>query len=84
MMDFVQEYLGGARSRLDFDLDFSHYLTQNYNKLEREVGELADCFQFYLVEEGIDQSYGLSDAQHKRLIKKQFAEFMSAMHDGIL
>ena len=26
MVAFVQEYLGGERSRMDFDLDFNHYL----------------------------------------------------------
>jgi hypothetical protein len=53
MMDFVQEYLDGVRNRVDFDLDFNHYLIENYAKMEREGGELADCFQFYLAEEGL-------------------------------
>lgn len=83
MMEFVREYLDGARSRLDFDLDFNHCLSQNYPKMERENIELAECFSFYLAEEGIDKVGGLSDAQHKKLIKKQFGEFLSAMSDGL-
>jgi len=82
-MEYVQEYLSGERSRLDFDLDFNHYLIQNYPKMERENAELAGCFNYYLAEQGIDKAGGLSDVQHKRLIRKQFAEFESAMRDGI-
>ena len=83
MMEFVQEYLDGERSRLDFDLDFIHYLIENYRKMERENMELAECFNFYLAEEGFDRANGLSDAAHKKLIKKQYDEFLSAMHDGM-
>jgi len=82
-MEFVQEYLDGERSRLDFDLDFIHYLIENYRKMERENMELAECFNFYLAEEGFDRAKGLSDAAHKKLIKKQYDEFLSAMHDGM-
>ena len=83
MMKFVQEYLDGERNRMDFDLDFNHYLITYYPKMERENRDLAECFNFYLAEEGFDRAGGLSDAQHKKLIKKQFSEFEAAMHDGI-
>ena len=84
MMEFVQEYLDGKMSRLDFDLDFNRYLIKHYPKMERESGELADCFAFYLSEEGVDQTEHLTDTAHKKLIKKQYGEFKSAMSDGIL
>jgi len=84
MMAFVQEYLDGGMDRLSFDLDFNHYLSKHFPKMERECGELADCFAFYLSEEGLDQSKGLTDSAHKKLIKKQFGEFKAAMKDGIL
>ena len=84
MMSFVQEYLDGTMDRLGFDLDFNHYLIEHFPKMEREAGELADCFSFYLGEEGYDRSKGLSDAQHKNLIRKQYKEFLAAMEDGIL
>ncbi|MPM67576.1 hypothetical protein SDC9_114499 [bioreactor metagenome] len=83
MMNFVQEYLDGQRSRLDFDLDFSHYLIKFYGKMERADAELAECFNFYLAEEGFDQAQDLSDSQHKKLIRKQFNEFKAAMEDGL-
>jgi len=84
MMEFVQRYLDGGLSRLDFDLDFRDHLNKHYRKMEREAGELADCFAFYLAEEGCDVAQGLSDADHKKLIRKRFKEFKAAMEDGIL
>jgi len=84
MMAFVQKYLDGEMDRLSFDLDFSHCLIKHYPKMERECGELAECFDFYLAEEGYDQVQHLSDAAHKKRIRKQFTEFKAAMHDGIL
>ncbi|MCL2121703.1 MAG: hypothetical protein FWH28_05570 [Clostridiales bacterium] len=84
MMEFVQRYLDGTLSRIEFDLDFNDHLKKHYRKMERETGELADCFAFYLAEEGCDVAHGLSDADHKKLIRKQFQEFNAAMSDDIL
>lgn len=70
MMTYVQEYLEGKRSRLDFDLDFSHYLIKHYPKMERENPDLAECFNFYLAEEGFDQAEGLSDDRHRETDSK--------------
>jgi len=83
MIAFVKEYLDGGSSRMDFDLDFNHYLIKHFPKMDRQNAALADCFNFYLAEEGFDKADGLSDAQHKKLIRKRFAEFEAAMHDGI-
>jgi hypothetical protein len=83
MLEFVQGYLNGELSRMDFDLDFNHYLIMYYPEMEHENCDLAECFNFYLAEEGFDRTGGLSDAQHKKLIKKQFSEFVAAMRDGI-
>ena len=84
IIDFVQRYVNGEMNRLSFDLDFHSYMTRNYSKMERKYGLLADCFSFYLLEEGYDQSDFLTNAEHKKLIRKQFKEFKAAMHDGIL
>ena len=37
MMTFVQSYLDGERSRMDFDLDFSHYLIKHYKKMVEQA-----------------------------------------------
>ena len=83
MMNFVQEYLDGTMDRIGWDLDFNHYLMQQYPKMQREDRGLADCFYYYLSEEGYDQGDDLSDSEHKKLIRKQWREFKSAMKDGI-
>lgn len=84
MMNYVQEYLDGKMDRLDWDLDFNNYLTKYYPKMKRESRDLADCFSFYLAEEGSDQGVGLSDGEHKKLIRKQWKGFKAAMRDGSL
>lgn len=81
MMTYVQEYLEGKRSRLDFDLDFSHYLINHYPKMERENSDLAECFNYYLAEEGFDQAEGLSNDRHRKLIQKQFNKFKAVLRD---
>lgn len=83
MMEFVQEYLDGQNDRLGFDLDFIHYLIQQYPSMERKNAELAECFNFYLAEQGFDQAKGLTDADHKQLIQRQFDEFKALMRDGL-
>ena len=73
MIAFVQDYLGGKTDRLSWDLDFSHYLMQQYPKMERENSEMAECFYFYLAEQGSDEGVGLNDSEHKKLIREQFS-----------
>jgi len=82
MINFVQEYLNGTASRLDFELDFNYYLIKNYPKMERENSELAECFNFYIGEQGHDIAEKLSNSEHKNLIRKQFNEFKSALRDN--
>jgi hypothetical protein len=50
--------------------------------MERENLDLAECFNFYLAEDGFDQGVGLSDYEHKKQIQRQFDEFNAAMRDG--
>ena len=84
MMELVQKYLDGGLDRPGFDLDFGRYLDKHYAKMERESGELADCFLFYLSEEGVDQTDGMPDGEHKKLIRRQFDEFKEALSSDIL
>jgi len=84
MFAFVEDYLSGEADRLTFDLDFNHYLMEHYPRMERKNAELAECFVFYLAEQGHDVAQGLSDAAHKKLIRKQYNEFVAAMNDGLL
>ena len=82
MMDFVREYLDGEMDRLGFDLDFNHYLIKYYPTMERKNRRLAECFNFYLAEQGFDQALSLSDIEHKKLIRKQWIGFNKSMQDA--
>ena len=82
MFTFVQEYLSGEMDRLGWDLDFNHYFIQHYPKMERENSELAECFNFYLAEQGFEAGIDLDDGEHKKLIHRQWNEFKAAMCDG--
>ena len=84
MTSFVEEYLSGDMERIGFDLDFNYYLNEHYSKMEREYPDLADCFYYYLTEQGIEQANHLNDSEHKKLIRKQWGEVKSAMRTGIL
>ncbi|MDR2972969.1 MAG: hypothetical protein LBU83_13770 [Bacteroidales bacterium] len=76
--------MDGKLDRMSFDLDFGHYLMKYYPMKESNIVAIADCFNYYLAEEGFDKTDGLPDMEHKKLIRKQFYEFKSAMHDGLL
>jgi len=82
MMSFVQDYLDGETDRMGFDLDFNHYLIENYAKMAREDRDMAEAFHFCLAENGFDRCDGLSDSEHKKLIRKQFKELKAIARDG--
>ena len=82
MMSFVQEYLNGELDRLDWDLDFNHYLIKHYPKMERENQDLAECFNFYLAERGFDVAEDLPDDEHREFIRGQFAKLKETIRDG--
>ncbi|MDR0326365.1 MAG: hypothetical protein LBI19_09760 [Oscillospiraceae bacterium] len=81
MMEFVEAYLDGEKNRLDWDLDFNHYLIEHYPKMEHDNSQMAGCFSYFLSEQGFDKGEGLSDTDHKELINRQYEKFKAAMHD---
>lgn len=83
MFDFVKDYLDGNMQRMFFDLDFDYYFIQYYPAMQRKDPEMAECFAYYLSEQGVDISDGLSDSQHKKLIRRQWKQFNDALDDGL-
>lgn len=83
MFEFVQDYLDGHTERMFFDLDFNHYFIKYYPAMERHNPDMAECFAYYLSEQGIDVSDGLSDDQHKKLIRSQWEKFSEALEDDL-
>lgn len=67
---------------MGWDLDFSHNLIRQYPKMERENADAAECFNFYLAEQGFDEGLGLNDDEHKSLIREQLELFFEACRDG--
>ncbi len=59
LIGFVRDYLDGENSRLDFDLNFDHYIIEHYPRMEHENPELAECFAFYLAGDEIDRARDL-------------------------
>ncbi len=83
MLNFIKEYLSGEMDRLSFDLDFNYYLIKHYPSMERANPHLADCFSFYLGDEGFDKALDLDDSAHKALIRRQWKAFNEALEDGL-
>lgn len=84
MIEFVQDYLSGRSGRPTWDLDFNHYIIEHYPRMERENPDLAECFGYYLAEEGFDRAEHLPDKEHREFIRKQFNLFNAAMRDDLL
>jgi len=51
--------------------------------MELECGDLAECFGFYLSEQGFDEGVDLPDDEHKTLIREQFNSFKNACNDNL-
>jgi hypothetical protein len=82
MMNMVKEYLSGKQPRYIFELDFQTEILERYKKMARENREYAELFYDLLSEGGVDAGDGLSDAEFKRLIRRQYNEVKSIVSDG--
>jgi hypothetical protein len=63
-------------------LDFQNEILARYKKMARESREYAELFYDLISEGGVDAGDGLSDAEFKRLIRKQYNEVKSIAADG--
>jgi len=72
MMELVNEYLSGKTPRYIFELDFQAEILDRYEKMAREDRDYAEYFYDMLSEYGVDVGDGLSDAEFKQLIRKQY------------
>lgn len=82
MMGMVKTYLSGKIPRYIFELDFQTEILSRYKKMVREHREYAKLFYDLLSESGVDAGDGLSDAEFKQLIKKQYNKVKSIANDG--
>ncbi|OLN24804.1 hypothetical protein [Desulfosporosinus metallidurans] len=84
IMDMSKSFLDGEIDIIDFYLDFPYEIEKRYRKMVREDREYAELIFDYLVEEGTNKYDDLSDAQFKRLIRKQYKYIKDVASEGFL
>ncbi|HEX3028171.1 MAG TPA: hypothetical protein VHT34_02445 [Clostridia bacterium] len=82
MMNMTKEYLSGKIDVIDYTLDFPYELDQRYNKMHREDDDY--CYLIYecLYQEGVAMYNELSDAEFKKLIRKQYNYIKKIAKEG--
>ena len=71
MMNMTKEFLSGEIDGIPYTLDFPYELEQRYKKMHREDDDYCELIYECLYEEGICLYDKLSDADFKKLIRKQ-------------
>ncbi|MCO5385916.1 MAG: hypothetical protein NHB14_09280 [Desulfosporosinus sp.] len=84
MMDMTKSFLDGEIDCIDFSLDFPYEIEKRYRKMVREDRDYAELIFDYLVEEGTNKYDDLSDAQFKKLIRKQYKYIKEVASEGFL
>ena len=84
IMDMTKSFLDGEIDIIDFYLDFPYEIEKRYRKMVREDRDYAELIFDYLVEEGTNKYGDLSDAQFKRLIRKQYKYIKGVASEGFL
>jgi len=82
VMDMTKSFLDGKINGMSYFLDFPYEVKTRYRKMVREDREYADLILECLVEEGTDKFNELSDAQFKRLIRKQYQYIKDVASEG--
>lgn len=82
MMNMTKEYLGGEMDIIAYSLDFPYELEKRYKKMHREDDEYCDLIYECLYEEGVLLVNKLSDAEFKKLIRKQYNYIKKIAKEG--
>ncbi len=82
MMNMTKEFLGGKIDDIAYTLDFSYELEKRYKKMHREDDDYCELIYECLYEEGIALYYDLSDADFKKLIRKQYNYIKQIAKEG--
>ena len=84
IMDMAKSFLDGEIEIIDFYLDFPYEIEKRYLKMAREDREYAELIFDCLVEEGTHTYDELSEAQFKRLIRKQYKYIKDVASEGFI
>jgi len=82
MMNMTKEFLSGKIDDISYTLDFPHELDQRYKKMHREDDDYCELIYECLYEEGIALYNELSDADFKKLIRKQYNYIKKIAKEG--
>jgi hypothetical protein len=83
-MDMTKSFLDGEIDCISYYLDFPYEVEKRYRKMVREDSEYAELIFDFLLEEGTNKYDDLSDAQFKRLIRKQYKYIKEVASEGFL
>ncbi len=72
MMDMTKEFLAGKIDGLSYSLDFPYELEERYKKMAKEDEDYCNLIYEDLYEDGVAQFNKFSDAEFKKLIRKQY------------
>ena len=84
VMDMTKSFLDGEIDSISYWLDFPYEIEKRYRKMVREDREYAELIYDYLVEEGTDKYNDLTDAQFKKLIRKQYKYIKDVASEGFM
>ena len=84
IMDMTKSFLDGEIDSISYWLDFPYEIEKRYRKMVREDREYAELIFDYLVEEGTNKYDDLTDAQFKKLIRKQYKYIKDVASEGFL
>lgn len=82
MMNMTKEYLSGKIDVTSYSLDFPYELDKRYKKMHKEDDDYCELIYECLYEEGIALVDGLSDAEFKKLIRKQYNYIRQIAKEG--
>lgn len=82
MMNMTKEFLGGKSDSITFHLDFPYELEKRYKKMHREDDDYCELIYECLYEEGLAMYNELSDAEFKKLIRKQYNYIKKIAREG--
>jgi hypothetical protein len=82
MMNMTKEYLSGKLDIIAYSLDFPYELDKRYRKMHREDDDYCDLIYECLYEEGVALYNELSDAEFKKLIRKQYNYIKKIAREG--
>ena len=83
MMNMVKEYLDDGLSRLSLELDINYEIIMRYEEMERENSELAEAFNYLIIDNGVDVAVDLSDKDFIKLIEKQYSKMVTLIEGGL-